>query len=118
MPPITTLAELKAAIDRPLVCAFLIDEREVNLQVKRITSVIDEQRRTIIRTVMPPWVKERNDYDLLNQTYRRDREHAEDTARSVMVYHCCAEVAEGSKGLTDPAASPGRSTPYWPMQNR
>ena len=67
VPPITTLAELKAAIDRPLICAFLIDEREVNLTVKRINVVVDEQRRAIVRAVMPPWVKERNDYDMLNQ---------------------------------------------------
>jgi hypothetical protein len=102
-PPITTLADLKAAIDRPLVCAFMVDEQEVNLTVKRITTVLDEQRRAILREVMPPWVKERNDYDLLNQSYRRDREAAEDRARSVIVYHCCVEVSEGNKGLTDAA---------------
>jgi len=104
VPPITTLAELRAAIDRPLICTFLIDEREVNLTVKRINVVVDEQRRAIIRAVLPPWVKERNDYDLLNQTYRRDRDIAEDTARSLIVYHCCPEVADGNKGLTEPAA--------------
>jgi len=102
VPPITTLAELKAAIDRPIICTFLIDEREVNLTVKRINVAVDEQRRAIIRAVLPPWVKERNDYDLLNQTYRRDRDIAEDTARSVIVYHCCPEVADGNKGLTEP----------------
>jgi hypothetical protein len=102
--PITTLAELKAAIDRPLTCTFEIDGREVSLLVKRINVMVDELRRSIVRAVTPPWVKERNDYDLLNQAYRRDRENAEDTARSVMVYHCCPEVADGSKGLTDPAA--------------
>ena len=100
--PITTLAELKAAIDRPLACAFQIDEREVSLTVKRINVAVDEQRRAIVRAVTPPWVRERNDYDMLNQTYRRDRETAEDTARSVIVYHCCPEVADGNKGLTDP----------------
>ncbi len=104
VPPITTLAELRAAIDRPLTCAFLIDEREVHLTVKRINVVVDEQRRAIVRAVMPPWVKERNDYDMLNHVYRRDRDTAEDTARSVIVYHCCPEVADGNKGLTEPAA--------------
>jgi hypothetical protein len=102
--PITTLAELRAAIDRPLICTFLIDEREVNLTVKRINVVVDEQRRAIIRAVLPPWVKERNDYDMLNHVYRRDRDIAEDTARSLIVYHCCPEVADGNKGLTEPAA--------------
>ena len=100
--PITTLAELKAAIDRPLTCTFQIDEQQVSLTVKRITVAVDEQRRAIVRGVTPPWVKERNDYDMLNHVYRRDREAAEDMARSVIVYHCCPEVADGNKGLTDP----------------
>ncbi len=104
VPAITTLAALKAAIDRPLICAFEIDGQPVSLTVTRINVMVDELRRSIVRAVTPPWVKERNDYDVLNATYRRDREHAEDTARSVMDDHCCPEVANGNKGLTDPAA--------------
>lgn len=99
--PITTLAELRAVIDTPLTCRFEIDGREVNLAVRRITTTLDEQRRAIIRAVTPPYVKERNDYDPMNASYRRDRETAEDIARSLIVYHCCPEVADGSKGLTE-----------------
>ena len=99
--PITTLAELRTIIDTPLACRFEIDGREVNLPVRRISTGLDEQRRALLRAVTPPYVKERNDYDLMNQTYRRDREAAEDIARSLIVYHCCLEVADGGKGLTD-----------------
>jgi len=100
-PVITTLTELRAVIDTPLVCRFEIDGREVNLPVRRISTTLDEQRRGIIRAVTPPYVKERDGYDPMNATYRRDRELAEDIARSLIVYHCCPEVADGSKGLTD-----------------
>ena len=98
---ITTLAELRAVIEKPLVCRFEIDEVPVSLTVRRITSAVDEQRRAIVRAVTPPFVRERNDYDMLNATYRRDREAAEDVARSLIVYHCCPEAADGNKGLTD-----------------
>ena len=34
---------------------------------------------------------------MLNHVYRRDRDTAEDTARSLIVYHCCPEVADGNR---------------------
>ena len=105
--PITTLAELKAIMDTPLVCAFQVevtsgDIRPVRFSVRRITSAVDEQRRAILRRPVPPYVKERQDYDTLNPEYRKLCHEAEDIARSVTVYHCCPEVQEGNKGLVDP----------------
>ena len=101
--PITTLAELRAVIETPLTCTFEIDGRLVALKVRRITTAVDEQRRMLLRAVVPPFVKEWNDYDMLAPAYRTLREEAEDKARSLMVYHCCPEVADGNKGQTDAA---------------
>ena len=105
--PITTLAELKAIMETPLVCAFKVevapgDIRPVRFSVRRITSAVDEQRRSILRKPMPPYIKERQDYDTLNAEYRKACHEAEDLARSVTVYHCCPEVQDGNKGLVDP----------------
>jgi len=102
--PIVTLADLQAAIGVALSCEFEIDGKPVKLPVKRIDSTVDEQRRAILRTSVPPYVKERGDYDLLNPAYRKQKEDAEDVARSLVVYHCCPAVQEGNKGLHDAGA--------------
>jgi len=94
-------------VEKPLTCAFTIDEREVRLSVRRITSAVDEQRRSIVRAVVPPFIKERGDYDLMNASYRSQREQAEDVARSLVVYQCCPEVAAGNAGLTEANAIHG-----------
>jgi hypothetical protein len=112
LPVVTTLAELKAIAERPLVCKFMIDDgagvaREVNLAVRRVTPAIEEQRRAILRGPTPPYIKERSDYDHLNAAYRAARDQAEDVARSLVVYQCCPEVAAGNAGLTDPNAIHG-----------
>lgn len=105
--PITTLAELRAIMDTPLVCAFQVEVtlgqiRPVRFSVRRITTVVDEQRRAVLRKPVPPYVKERQDYDTLNPEYRKLCQEAEDIARSLTVYHCCPEVQDGNKGLVDP----------------
>ena len=109
LPAITTLAELRAAIEKPLTCAFMLDDREVRLTVNRITAPVDEARRALVRAVTPPYVAQRNgvpfnDYDRMSPEYLKARELAEDTARSLMAYHCCAEVRAGNPGMADPAA--------------
>lgn len=101
--PITSLAELRAVLGQPLVCQFVVDGRQVQLKVRRVTSVVDELRRAVLRAVLPPFVKERNDYDVMNPEYRRRREEAEEQARSILVYHCCPEIAALSPGLTQTA---------------
>jgi len=101
---ITSLKDLRAALDAPLTCAFAVDGLPVQLKVRRITSQIDEQRRAVVRAVTPPYVRERNDYDMLSPQYRAALTVAEDQARSLVVYHCCPEVAAANPGLTDPAA--------------
>jgi hypothetical protein len=108
--PITTLAELKAVVDTPLTCAFQIDHRPVRLEVRRLNMAVDEQRRAVLRRPVPPFVKDRGlsgDYDLLNPEYRKQKEEAEDIARSLLVYHCCPQVQDGNKGLTDVLAIHG-----------
>jgi hypothetical protein len=100
--PITSLAGLQAAVGLALSCDFEIDGKPVKLAVNRINGLVDEQRRAIMRVPVPPFVKERNDYDLLNPAYRKQKEQAEDVARSLVVYHCCPAVQEGNRGLHDP----------------
>ena len=101
---ITTLAGLRAAMDKPLTCEFEIDGQIVQLPVRRVTTPIDELRRQVLRGPMPPYVAERKEYDALNASYRAQRDRAEDEARSLIVYHCCPEVAAGSPGLTEAPA--------------
>ena len=96
---ITSLAELLAVIEQPLVCRFAIDGRPVELKVRRISSAVDEQRRAILRAPLPPWDAKRNDYVMLDPNYRAARELAEEQARAVVVYHCCPEVAALKPGL-------------------
>ena len=101
---ITTLAGLRAVIEKPLTCEFEIDGQIVQLPVRRVTTSIDELRRQVLRGPTPPFVKERNDYDALNAQYRSQRDRSEDEARSLIVYHCCPEVAAGNPGLTEASA--------------
>ena len=99
---ITTLAALRAVMETPLTARFKIDGRLVELKVKRISSTVDELRREILRAPQPPFDKTRNDYDLLAPAYRKARETSEDQARSVVAYHCCAELAATKAGLVSP----------------
>lgn len=102
---ITTLAGLRAVLEAPLTARFQIDGQVVELKVKRISAAVDEARREILRTPIPPWDKTRNngqgDYDLLAPAYRKARELAEDQARSYVVYHCFPEVQAAAPGLVD-----------------
>lgn len=103
---ITNLKDLKEALDAPLKIEFKLNGTDVALRVLRCSYAVDEQRRAVLRSVTPPFDKARGpvgDYDYMAATYRAACALAEDQARSLVVYHCCPDVAAEQPGLTDPA---------------
>lgn len=101
---ITSLAAVLGMIEQPVPARFELDGRPVELAVRRALPAVMEKRRALLRSVQPPFVKERNDYDHLNPQYLRQRDDAILQARSLTVYLCCPELATLKPGLTEPAA--------------
>jgi len=88
-----SLDELTTLIESPLKCLFRLDGQVLEIDVKRMTSAIAERSRAIIRSVQPPWKKERNDYDPLDADYLKRFADAENKARCIVVYFCCPIVS-------------------------
>lgn len=104
---IQSLDELQKLVDAPLLCAFELDGQLIELDLRRVTPAIEEQRREILRAPQVPWVKERNgtavnDYDPMNPAYLKAKDLAERKARALIVYACCPAVAAKKPGLTNP----------------
>ena len=102
-PVVNTLAGVLAIFNTPVNCRFTLDGQPVELKVTRALPGVMEQRRNLLRSVQPPFVKERNDYDRLNVDYMRRADAATLQARAITVYQCCPEVAALKPGLMDPA---------------
>ncbi len=100
---ITSFEQLEKLVASPVICRFEVDGQIVELPVNRITPQIAERRRTIVRSVQPPFKKERNDYDPLDAKYLQARDQAEMQARALVVYSCCPGIAAKKPGLTNDA---------------
>lgn len=77
----------------PMECRFTLGGQSVCLQVRRAMGDVTEQCRAILRGPQPPYVKERQDYDMLAPAYLERRDAAMRQARALTVYACCPEVA-------------------------
>ena len=88
-----SLDELTTLIASPLKCVFRLDGSVLEIEVNRMTSAIAERSRALIRSVQPPWKKDRNDYDPLDADYLKKFAEAENKARCVVVYYCCPIVS-------------------------
>lgn len=100
---ITSLAELEALLNEPMYCEFSLSGRPVKLELKRLSTDVNEQVRNIQRAApQPPWNKERNDYDYMNPLYLQKRDLQTAIARSFVIYTGCPEIARKKPGLTKP----------------
>ncbi|MGA3265479.1 MAG: hypothetical protein ABSE16_01500 [Verrucomicrobiota bacterium] len=102
--PITNLQDVLALIAEPLECRFKLADgtgqfHPVTLKVTRAMPSLLEKRRELQRGPVPPWAKERNDYDTLNPAYLKARDAATLQARSLTAYMCCPEVSAMKPGL-------------------
>lgn len=102
-PPLTSLKDILGIVDTPVLATFLLDDRECQIKVRRAMPSVMEKRRALLRSVQPPFVKERNEYDTLNPQYLQRRDESILQARSLTVYLCCEEVAALKPGLTEPS---------------
>ena len=95
VPPklMASLDELQALIASPLKCRFRLDGQVLEIDVQRMPSAIAERSRAILRSVQPPFKKERNDYDPLDADYLKRFAEAENKSRCIVVYFCCPIVS-------------------------
>jgi len=96
---IKSIDELQALVETPVTCTFKLSGHVVQLEVRRVTQDIDERVRILRKKAVPPYIKERNDYDYLNLAYLAARDKNEAMARSLIVYLCCPAVAAKKPGL-------------------
>lgn len=103
---ITSFADLKGRLEKPVSCYFKLDGELLELPLRRVPPKLAESIRTMRRNVVPPFRKDRNppngDYDPMDPEYLRKRDEVEGRVRSLIVYTCCPYLAQEKPGLTSP----------------